>query len=399
MNTAPPGNPEQDRAAMIQELRKGGAIVSEEVAAAFSAVPLHDPLPQTLNPACDLGLAAAPGGDFCGAGVVSDVEMRAVMLEQAQIERGMKVLAVGSGGYTAALVAELVGATGQVTTVDADLDLTSRAAAFLRTTGYSKVRVSTADTKHLVPEQSPFDRIVVRTDAWDIPPAWIDSLTPVGRIVVPLRFAGVARVIAFDRTPGNRVLTAQSYRLGSAITMSDCPEEHSIPLTRDAALRLDPQHTPQFHLPALRHALHEPPIECWTGIACDMPDELQLFLLTTARPQLPVLQVSQEIVDHGLFVASARYGVPVFIEGGSFAYPSIRPKPDVGIGYETSVIAHGPEAHKVADRLNALINEWARGRFKRGDARVRYRPKTADSGDLAGWRAIKQYGVLTVDWP
>ncbi len=45
-------------------------------------------------------------------------------------------------------------------------------------------------------------------DAWDIPPTWLDQLTPTGRIVVPLRFAGITRLIAFDRTPGSRALRA-----------------------------------------------------------------------------------------------------------------------------------------------------------------------------------------------
>jgi protein-L-isoaspartate(D-aspartate) O-methyltransferase len=40
------------------------------------------------------------------------------MLEQAGIEPGMRVLEVGSGGYNAALIAELVGDAGTVISVD-----------------------------------------------------------------------------------------------------------------------------------------------------------------------------------------------------------------------------------------------------------------------------------------
>jgi protein-L-isoaspartate(D-aspartate) O-methyltransferase len=40
------------------------------------------------------------------------------MLEQAGIGPGMRVMEVGSGGYNAALVRELAGSGGRVTTVD-----------------------------------------------------------------------------------------------------------------------------------------------------------------------------------------------------------------------------------------------------------------------------------------
>ena len=43
------------------------------------------------------------------------------MLQQLGIEPGMRVLEIGAGtGYNAALLAELTGPTGQVTTVDID---------------------------------------------------------------------------------------------------------------------------------------------------------------------------------------------------------------------------------------------------------------------------------------
>ncbi|MFF9511540.1 hypothetical protein ACF1BU_33905 [Streptomyces sp. NPDC014724] len=51
----------------------------------------------------------------------------------------------GSGGYNAALMAELVGPTGSVTTLDIDPAVTDRATRFLPKTGYDHVHVVTAD--------------------------------------------------------------------------------------------------------------------------------------------------------------------------------------------------------------------------------------------------------------
>ncbi|MBB2943274.1 protein-L-isoaspartate(D-aspartate) O-methyltransferase [Actinoplanes lutulentus] len=402
VSTPPSNDPDKLRAAMVRTLIEEGTILSGDVAAAFAAVPRHLFVPgEALWRAYDPQLALLPktAANGTDTSVVSAAEVQAAMLEQAQVERGMNVLEVGSGGYNAALLAELVGPSGQVTSVDIDSGITARAGACLHKTGYDQVRVITADATKLLPGQSPFDRIIVTTAACDIAPAWIDELTPFGRIVVPLRFAGITRVIAFDRNRGSRALFAHSYRLGSFVTMQGCAEERLIPLTRDVALRVDSQHTPEFHLPALRHAIHEPPIEQWAGTAHDLPDELQLFLLTNAQPQMPILQASQELVDQGVFPTSARYGVPVLIDGGSFAYRTSRPNPDIITGYETGVVAHGPAAAKVADTLLALIREWANNHFKRDAARIEYHPKTMDTSDLLGWRVITQNGVLTVSWP
>jgi protein-L-isoaspartate(D-aspartate) O-methyltransferase len=45
---------------------------------------------------------------------VSAPQVQAHMLEQAEIAEGMRVLEIGSGGYNAALLAEMTGASGEV---------------------------------------------------------------------------------------------------------------------------------------------------------------------------------------------------------------------------------------------------------------------------------------------
>ena len=67
------------------------------------------------------------------------------MLEQAQLGAGIRVLEIGSGGYNAALIAELVGETGQVTTVDIDPDVVDRAQHCLASAGYRGLYVVVAD--------------------------------------------------------------------------------------------------------------------------------------------------------------------------------------------------------------------------------------------------------------
>ncbi|MGH4017794.1 MAG: hypothetical protein ACRDT0_00835 [Pseudonocardiaceae bacterium] len=57
--------------------------------------------------------------------------IQAMMVEQAGISPGMRILEIGSGGYNAALIAELVGEAGQVTTVDIDPEVVDRARSCL----------------------------------------------------------------------------------------------------------------------------------------------------------------------------------------------------------------------------------------------------------------------------
>src|SRR5206468_11084556 len=116
---------------------------------------------------------------------VSAPWLQAMMLEQAELRPGMRCLEVGSGGYNAALMAELVGPTGEVTTVDIDPDVTDRARRCLTNAGHERVNVVLADAEMGVADHAPYDRVIVTVGFWDVPPALADQLTADGRLVVP----------------------------------------------------------------------------------------------------------------------------------------------------------------------------------------------------------------------
>jgi protein-L-isoaspartate(D-aspartate) O-methyltransferase len=390
------------RAAMVAALRDEGLIASDRLAAAMNTVPRQDFAPgEPLEKVYETHATLAPkiGADGRQISVVSASHIQAIQLEQAGVEAGMNVLEVGSGGYNAALIAELVGPTGSVTTVDIDADIVARARAGLRAAGYEQVNVVLADAEHGVAQRAPYDRIIATVGAWDIPPAWLDQLTPDGRIVVPLRFAAITRLIAFDRTPDSPVLTASNYRLGSFVPMQGdgAATEQMVAITPDIALRLDPQHNTTFDVPALRKALNRTPIERWSGTPFDMPDELELFLLTSG-PEVPMLHAAQPAIDQGVLNATVRHGTPAIVRGASFAYRIKRENAETVSGYETGVVAHGPEAEHVADELLRLIRDWAGNHCRRGAAHIAYHPSTADTSDLTGWRTTKRHGALAISW-
>jgi protein-L-isoaspartate(D-aspartate) O-methyltransferase len=172
--------------------------------------------------------------------------------------------------------------------------------------------------------------------------------------------------------------------------------EQFVPINGEVTLRVDEQ-TAGFDVAALRKAVHSPRIERWSGAAFDLPDELELFLVTSA-PQVPLLYASESLVTQGVFAASATRGVPVLIDGNSFAYRTKRPNEQTG-GFESGVFAYGNNAEAVAERYVELLRQWAREHRRRGAARIDYLPNPAETARLAGWHTAKRHGTVVVSWP
>jgi protein-L-isoaspartate(D-aspartate) O-methyltransferase len=108
----------------------------------------------------------------------------AAMLEALDISSGSRILEVGSGtGYNAALLAEVVGPSGQVISVDIDDELVALAAARLKAAGYSWVQVATANGLKGYATALPYDRIIVTGGYPGIAPSWLSKLS-VGGILV-----------------------------------------------------------------------------------------------------------------------------------------------------------------------------------------------------------------------
>jgi protein-L-isoaspartate(D-aspartate) O-methyltransferase len=130
----------------------------------------------------------------------SQPAIMAIMLEQLDLQPGHKVLEIGAGtGYNAALMAHIVGESGQVVAVEIDEDLTEAARRHLAAAGYEQVQAVCADGGYGYPDAAPFDRIILTVAAGDITPAWWDQLKPGGRIVLPLMLKGSMKSVAFER--------------------------------------------------------------------------------------------------------------------------------------------------------------------------------------------------------
>ncbi len=134
----------------------------------------------------DDGTPAGPDGrGQVPTSSASRPDIVALMLAAGNIERGMRVLEVGTGtGYTAALLAHYLGARN-VTSIEVDPDLAARARAGLERAGYGDVRVITGDGAQGDPDRAPFDRVLSTVAAPRVPYAWVAQTRPGGLVVTP----------------------------------------------------------------------------------------------------------------------------------------------------------------------------------------------------------------------
>jgi protein-L-isoaspartate(D-aspartate) O-methyltransferase len=393
-------DPDEMREVMVRKLREGGAIRSEEVASAFRAVPRHRFAPgEPPASVYSVGTALVTKRNAAGMAVssVSAASIQAAMLEQARIAPGMRVLEIGSGGYNAALIRELVGDGGQVTTVDIDEDIVVRARELLAAAGYDRVNVVLADAEDGVPEFAPYDRVIVTAGAWDIPPAWLDQLTGDGRIVVPFRLRGLTRSVVFERD-GSR-LVSRDHCLCGFMPMRGAGEHAEDLLVLDGdgvLLRINEDHA--LDAEVLGEALRGPRLERWSGVVFDQADQLDLWL-GTAISELGALQATKEAIDAGLVGQSAVLPVPTAVREGSFAYRVKRP-----IGgmdeFETGVYAHGPDAGALADEYVELIRTWD-DRHRHGPgALIEVFPAGTSDAELPPGRVVeKDHTRVVISWP
>jgi protein-L-isoaspartate(D-aspartate) O-methyltransferase len=117
---------------------------------------------------------------------ISAPSMIAIMLEEARLRPGERVLEIGTGsGYHAALLAALVGPRN-VVSIERFEALAARARSNLVASGFGDVTVVVGDGSLGYPARAPFDIIMATAAAPRIPEPWAEQLSPSGRILAPI---------------------------------------------------------------------------------------------------------------------------------------------------------------------------------------------------------------------
>lgn len=390
------------RAALASQLQERGAIRSERVADAFRTVPRHLFAPGEPLERAYANDTVITKRDERGTAIssVSAPWVQATMIEQAQLGPGMRVLEIGSGGYNAALMAEITGEAGEVTTVDIDPEVTSRASRCLAEAGYARVNVVLGDAEDGVKDHAPYDRIIVTAGAWDIPPAWTEQLTRAGRLVVPLRIRGLTRSVAFQRDDGH--LVSLGHDMCGFVPMQGAgarPERLILLHGDDVALRIDDDQ--DIDAETLRQALLQPREQAWTGARFGGSEPFDgLFLwLATCLPGFALLTRQRSDTARALADPSSPAGTPTLIEGGSFAYHTFRQVDAAASSYEFGAYAHGPDAARLAAQMAGQIQLWDR-EHRRDAARIAVYPADTPDGQLLPGLVLDQrHTRITISWP
>ena len=158
------------------------------VAAAFDAVPRAVFLPESQRryAAADQPLPIGEGQTNSQPGIVRR------MLELLDVLPGQRVLDVGAGsGWTTALLGHLVGTTGRVYGVERLPTLVQLGRRHLDAEEVAGIRDHVSIVPALpgilgLPDQAPFDRILVSANAPDLPDALVAQLAPDGVMVAPV---------------------------------------------------------------------------------------------------------------------------------------------------------------------------------------------------------------------
>ena len=165
---------------MVKDQIAARGISDPHVLAAMRAVPRHRFVPpeQTSEAYQDRPLSIGFGQ------TISQPYIVAFMTEALQLAPTHRVLEVGTGsGYQAAVLAELV---KEVYTIEIVPELADRSRRLLHELGYENVRVVAGDGYAGLPQQAPFDRIIVTAAPDHVPQPLVDQLGVGGRMILPV---------------------------------------------------------------------------------------------------------------------------------------------------------------------------------------------------------------------
>jgi len=181
-----------ERAAMVREQLEGRDVSDAAVLRAMRAVPRHRFVPEAHRARAYEDQPLPIGHDQ----TISQPYIVALMTQLAELERGDRVLEIGTGsGYQAAVLAEL---GADVWSIEIVRPLGERARRTLDALGYD-VHVRLGDGYAGWPERAPFDVVLLTAAPPEIPQPLLDQLAVGGRLIAPVG-RGIQQLVVITRT-------------------------------------------------------------------------------------------------------------------------------------------------------------------------------------------------------
>jgi protein-L-isoaspartate(D-aspartate) O-methyltransferase len=170
----------RDRAIMVSRHLQARGIGDPLVLAAMGKVPREAFVPEHLTEFAyeDSALPIEAGQ------TISQPYIVARMIELLELDPGDKVLEVGAGsGYAAAVLSRIA---REVDAIERHEELASEARERLKALGYTNAKIIYGDGTKGLPDEAPFDAILVSAGGPKVPEALKQQLAIGGRLVIPV---------------------------------------------------------------------------------------------------------------------------------------------------------------------------------------------------------------------
>ncbi|RQP25640.1 protein-L-isoaspartate O-methyltransferase family protein [Piscinibacter terrae] len=187
-------NTEQARFNMIEQQIRPWDVLDQGVLSLLAVVKREDFVPAAYKALAFVDTEVPlPGGRFM---LAPKVEAR--LLQELKVHKHERVLEIGTGsGYMAALLGHKA---QQVVTLEEDPALADIAQGNLRRAGVINVSVRRADGSRGLPEEGPFDVILLSGSVPEVPPSLLAQLKVGGRLAAIVGQQPVMRATLFTRT-------------------------------------------------------------------------------------------------------------------------------------------------------------------------------------------------------
>jgi protein-L-isoaspartate(D-aspartate) O-methyltransferase len=189
---------------MVREQIESRGIRDPRVLAAMRAIPRHlfVPAERRSSAYSDIPLLIGFGQ------TISQPYMVALMTELLRFEGSEKVLDVGTGsGYQAAILSKLA---ASVISIEYIPELAERARRMLDELSINNVDIRVGDGSSGLPQEAPFDAIVVGAGAPSLPPKLVEQLGQNGRLVIPIG-GGDAQTLTLVRRRTDGTVVTEAY--------------------------------------------------------------------------------------------------------------------------------------------------------------------------------------------
>jgi len=186
-------NIEQARFNMIEQQIRTWEVLDDTVLSLLSVVKREDFVPPAYRSMAFVDTEVPlPNGQSMFA---PKVEAR--ILQELAVQRHERVFEVGAGsGYMAALLAHKA---QHVTTLEIDPELARLASENLRKAWITNATVLQADASRALPQDGPFDVIVLSGSVAEVPRALLSQLKPGGRLTAIVGQLPVMRAVLMTR--------------------------------------------------------------------------------------------------------------------------------------------------------------------------------------------------------